>query len=302
MRAFGRSIVVAFLAVPPLVACASHKTGFGGDDPGDGGTQSDDASVQAFGDDGSPGTFASSDAGVPGVGDSTNCKGGFYKGNFEGLYSSGIVGVFLHGPDSGAAFNLPVVGDVQLTLNQSGSAEMTCQLEGERERCSNLFTLENGTISGTADGLFPYFCKMTGTLDCAKKVLVGGWIQCTYCVGFPIVDGGDCLINTPISEGKFAGPLVADYFYESPDGGPPSFATAPLPGILDGLISTADAGRDPGTWNGAESLAGYPGTGPVPGGGKAADHLSDAGYGRIGVPDDYGGYGFWNAFYSPDGG
>jgi hypothetical protein len=301
MRALGTSIVVALLTVPPLVACASHAIGLN-NVTDDGGTpSSDDASVQTFGDDGPTGMFVN-DAGPPGIGDSTNCKGGFYKGNFEGLYSSGIVGVFLHSPDAGAAINLPVLGDVQLTLDQTGDGSMTCTFEGESEKCSNFFSLQNGTISGTADGIFPYFCKMTGTLDCKNKRLVDGWIQCTYCVGFPIVDGGDCAINTPISEGKFAGPLVGDYFYQSPDGGPPSFGTAPLPGLLDGIVSTADAGRDPGTWNGAESLAGYPGTGPVPGGGTVASHLSDAGYGRIGVDNDYGGYGFWNAFYSPDGG
>lgn len=302
MRALGRLIVLAMLTVPPLIACGSHKPGLD-DGADDGGAQSADASVQNFGDDSGPTGVFFTDAGPPGIGDSTNCKGGFYKGNFEGLYSSGIVGVFLHGPDAGAAFNLPVVGDVQLTLDQTGSAAMTCTFEGESEVCSNFFTLQNGTISGTADGIFPYFCKLSGTLDCKNKKLVDGWIQCVYCVGFPVADGGaNCDFDTPVSQGNFAGPLVGDYFYTSGDGGPPSFGTAPLPGLLDGLISTADAGRDPGTWNGAESLAGYPGTGPVPGGGTVADHLSDAGYGRIGVNNDYGGFGFWNAFYSPDGG
>jgi len=303
MRTLGRLIVAAILAVPPLVACGSHKPGLDDSTGDDGGTQGTDATTAPnFNDPGPTGVFTS-DGGVAGLGDSTNCKGGFYKGNFEGLYSSGIVGVATGGGDAGAGFNLPVIGDVQLTLNQTGSAAMTCSFEGESEVCSNFFTLQNGTISGTADGIFPYFCKLSGTLDCKNKKLVDGWIQCTYCVLTPIEDGGNCLLDTPLSQGQFAGPLVGDYFYTSgTDGGPPSFGTSPLPGVFDGLISTADAGKDPGTWNGAESLAGYPGTGPVPGGGTVGDHLSDAGYGRIGVANDYGGYGFWNAFYSPDGG
>jgi hypothetical protein len=37
--------------------------------------------------------------------------------------------------------------------------------------------------------------------------------------------------------------------------------------------------------------------GPLPDGGTVGDYLSDAGYGRIGVPNDFGGYGQWWATY-----
>jgi hypothetical protein len=300
MKAIVKWVVVGVSCLLPLGACsAHHSAGLVGDDSDDSGSPSSGSDMVFGGDD--SGIFVAGDAGPPGVGDDTNCKGGFYKGAFEGLYSSGIIGIFFKSMDAGAAINIPVLGDVQLTLEQQGSAQQTCMFEGESERCSNLFSLQNGTISGTADGLFPYFCKMTGTLNCAQKKLVNGWIQCTYCVLSPIADGGDCVIDTPLSEGKFAGPLTSDYFYGA-DGGVPSFGTSPLPGVLDGLFTAGDAGKDPGTWNGAESLAGYSGTGPVPGGGTVADHISDAGYGRINVPNDYGGLGFWEATYCPDGG
>ena len=50
---------------------------------------------------------------------------------------------------------------------------------------------------------------MTGTLSCKDKKLENGWIQCVYCVGFPVADGGNsCLIDTPLSAGRFAGPLT----------------------------------------------------------------------------------------------
>ena len=79
--------------------------------------------------------------------------------------------------------------------------------------------------------------------------------------------------------GHFAGPLTADYFV-SDGGGEPSFGT---------MLT----GTDPGTWNGAESLAGNDGTMPGPEGGPITDYLAlDGGYGFLGK---YGGAGTWNA-------
>ena len=76
-----------------------------------------------------------------------------------------------------------------------------------------------------------------------------------------------------------AGPLTADYFV-SDGGGAPAFGTALM-------------GTDPGTWNGAESLAGNDGTMPGPDGGPISDYLAvDGGYGFLGK---YGGAGTWNA-------
>ncbi len=102
----------------------------------------------------------------------------------------------------------------------------------------------------------------------------------------PLADGGK---SCDLVGGHFAGPLISDYEYHGGDGGansPPMFGTLPPPD-----------GTDPGTWNGAESLAGYSGMGPLPDGGVLNDYLSDAGYGMIGAMNDFGGSGWWYASY-----
>jgi hypothetical protein len=209
------------------------------------------------------------------TGNSGPCKGGQYDGTFAGLYTSHLTGV---------GVPIPVAGNVDLTLDQAGSAGTQCKLAGEFEDCSNVFTLQNGTITGIADqaqigdagvGGFPYFCTMTGTLDCKGKKLVNGWVQCTYCVG-PLADGGMAcsLLNgvagTTGVGGHFAGPLTANYDY--------------------GTLSFVN-----GTWNGAEALAGNDGGSPTPDGGPISNYLSDSGL-YLG-PNDFGGSGTWNAAY-----
>jgi hypothetical protein len=206
------------------------------------------------------------------------CRPGLYAGSLGGLYSSHLTVI-------GA--NIPVVADVSLTVAPLGSIQ--------------------GVIQGTMDGLFPFTCSVTGTLDCANEKLADGWIHCTYCIG-PINDGGTtCSIGadggTIGTGGQFGGPLTADYFHSSTGGdggagaidgggsGPPAFGTVPPP-----LGADASA-YDPGTWNGSEALGGYTGSGPLPDGGTLGDYLSDAGYGRIGQPNDFGGNGFWYATY-----
>jgi hypothetical protein len=266
------------LAVPltSLAACSSAGQGFplnggGGDGGGDGGNDSgevvfapsfDDAAL-SFGDSTAP------------QNNSGPCKGGQYNGTFAGLYTSHLTGI---------GVPIPVTGNVDMTLDQEGSGDMTCTLVGETTKCSDLFSLKNGTISGVADELgdsgiggFPYFCTMSGTLECAEKKLVGGWIQCTYCVG-PLADGGmacsllDGVAGTTGVGGHFAGPLTANYDYTS------------LSFVM-------------GTWNGAEALAGNDGGSPGPDGGPVSSYLSDSGL-YLG-PNDFGGSGTWNATYHP---
>jgi hypothetical protein len=299
----------AFVAGVPVVAllaaCGSHAHGFAS---GTGVGASDDS---GSGDDG--GLFLGSSSGGPlnGLGEggspsSTNsaCKGGFYEGSFGGLYSSRLTLI-------GA--NIPVVGDVQLTLHQEGTGTQTCMFQGESELCSNIFSVQGGIIKGTADGLFPYYCTLTGTLGCKQKKLVNGWIECTYCVG-SLNDGGMSCMNGGSGNGdshggvtgtggQFAGPLTADYFYTSTGGdggagaidgggsGPPAFGTVPPP------LGANASDYDPGAWNGAEALAAYSGSGPLPDGGALGNYLSDAGYGRIGVASDFGGDGWWYATF-----
>jgi hypothetical protein len=276
MRASYTWLGLCALWVPVFIACGSKKPDLTGDD----GTNpmSDDASGSgssgggsSSGGGGSSGVFASQDAGV--MITASDCKAGHYQGSFDGSYSSGLI----------AGIPLTVTGDVNLTLNQAGGSGMMCMVAGEGfVMCSDVFTLSGGTITGTADqnmlgdaiafGGYPYFCSMTGTIDCAKKKLVNGWIQCTYCVG-SLADGGmGCNFGILGGDagigGHFAGPLTADY-------------------------NTTTHTLTNGTWNGAESLAGNDGTMPGPDGGPITDYLAlDGGYGFLGK---YGGAGDWSA-------
>jgi hypothetical protein len=219
------------------------------------------------------GTFVNTNDGAVQV-SSGPCKGGHYGGSFTGSYTSHLTAV---------GIPIPVTGNVDMTLDQQGTANQTCQPEGEIPvPCNQVFTLKNGTITGVADsvtvgdastGGFPYFCTMTGTLDCASKRLDMGWIQCTYCVG-PLDDGGmSCqflngVLGTTGVGGHFAGPLTANY------------DVSKLAFVM-------------GTWNGAEALAGNDGTMPGPDGGPISEYLTDSGY----VGFNFGGNGTWTAAY-----
>jgi hypothetical protein len=276
MRAY-RWTILCGLGVVAFVACGTKKDNLeiGGDDAATGTGDDSGVSGSSGSSSGPPGmTFTGTDAGSGIMVAPSDCKAGRYTGTFTGSYSSNLI------------FGIPltVTGDVNLTLDQEGDAGTQCMIEGEGfESCSNVFTLSGGTITGVADraatvadaavGGFPYYCGLTGTLDCAKRTLVNGWIQCTYCL-FPLTDGGTVCSSVG---GKFAGPLTADYEL-SDAGGPPSFGT---------LAS------DPGVWNGAEALAGNNGMMPGPDGGPISDYLAlDGGYGFLGK---FGGSGNWNA-------
>jgi hypothetical protein len=266
-------------------ACSSSQSGLGG---GTGGLQSDDGGesssgggLSSGGTSGGSGGFSvqESDARSTGtmVADSA-CKAGFYQGTFAGIYSSHITVI---------GVGIPVTGNIELTLDQQGSSDSMCtiQIEGEgltTESCNNVFTVSGGSISGVADKLFPYYCSLTGTLDCAKKELVNGWIECTYCALGVIPDGGGVTSGDPLAVcegagGNFAGVLEADY-------------------------DTSTLSFTGGVWNGAEDLCtGIGGTSlaacndggsPGPEGGPPTNYLRDAGYG---LAPNYGGSGSWNA-------
>jgi hypothetical protein len=264
-------LVAAFIAcgtkTPPL-----SDDGNGGSNPGDdaSGSSSGSGSGGASSGSGSGGglPFMPNEAGVM-VADST-CKAGKYEGAFAGSYSSSLV----------LGFPLTVTGNVDLTLNQEGGTMQTCSVHGEFESCADVFSLSNGTITGVANkagmigdaavGGYPYFCALTGTLDCAKKVLVDGWIQCTYCAFDQLTEGGTECDGIGIG-GHFAGPLTANY----------------------DTNALAFVG---GSWNGAEALAGNDGGSPGPDGGSIDDYLAlDGGYGF----GKFGGNGTWNATHQP---
>jgi hypothetical protein len=288
MHAGWRWLFGGSLLVPVFIACSA--TSSGGLPPGQGDQGDDDSGTGGSG--GSSGLssgggsgFSTFNAKQPDAHPPAQmftdsaCKAGFYQGSFTGMYSSHLT---LFG------INIPVSGNVELTLDQEGSSTQTCSImvEGEgmtTESCSDLFTLSGGTITGVADGNdsggggFPYYCSMTGTLDCAKKVLDNGWIECTYCLG-SITDGGDPLATCNLAGGNFAGPLTANY-------------------------DTSTLAFTDGTWNGAEVLcSGIAGTSnascndggsPGPEGGSPYSYLvADGGYG---LAPHFGGAGNWSA-------
>jgi hypothetical protein len=273
MRAWKLAVALSSPLLAVVVACSGKSSG--NLDPGQGGNSDDSGSPssgssESFSDDSST-TFFNDGSMVilPPNNDEGACKGGHYGGSFGGVYSSHIT-VF--------GIGIPVTGNVELQLNQVGSSNQTCTLTGETNiTCNNVFSLQDGVIQGTADGLFPYFCFMSGTLDCVKKVLVDGWIQCTYCLG-PLADGGlACDLGNGVGGstgvgGHFAGPLTAQY-------------------------NTATDSFVNGTWNGAEALAGNDGGSPTPEGGPITNYLNDAGYGG---PGEFGGLGTWNATFGSD--
>lgn len=267
------------LASLPMGACGGSRGGGGfqtGYSGSSSGGLSDDGSSPLTGlDDGSaPVLVISNDGGSSSNSAASMCKGGHYVGTFDGSYSSNLI----------IGIPLQVSGNVDMTLNAYGSPTQTCTFQGETESCSNFYQLSGGTVTGVATSTkidpldptpsgYPYFCTMTGTLDCKAKKLVGGWIQCTYCVT-QLADGGmGC--TQAISGlgggigGQFAGPVTANY-----DTNTFSFVN--------------------GTWNGAEALAGNNGMSPGPDGGPISSYLAlDGGYG-IG---NYGGSGTWNAMH-----
>jgi hypothetical protein len=285
MHAGWRWLFAGSLVVPVFIACGSSNSALsnGQDVNGDDDSSSSSGSqmLSSGGGSGGPSGFHYSADALP-MGTmvaSSACKAGFYQGTFTGDYSSHITVVGL---------GIPVTGNVELTLNQVGSSDKTCTIvvEGEgntQESCNNVFTLSGGVISGTADGVFPYYCTMTGTLDCgAKPVLDNGWIECTYCAFGVILDGsmaaGDPLANCTGAGGNFAGPLKANY-------------------------DTSTLSFTAGSWNGAEVLCnGIAGTStatcndggsPGPEGGPATNYLvADGGYG---LAPNFGGAGGWGA-------
>jgi hypothetical protein len=285
MRAAYRWLTAGSLFVPLVIACGASSGGgltgggLGGSSSSGGGGSSGGSSSGLGGGGGSSssGVFQvpAADARPPIVmmADSA-CKAGFYQGAFTGTYASNL------------AFGIPlsVSGNVELTLDQEGTSNQTCTImvQGEgltTESCSDVFTLSGGTITGTANKLgqlgdaaiggFPYFCTMTGTLDCKNTVLDNGWIECRYCVGNLTNDNTGC----SLAGGTFAGPLTANY-------------------------DTTTLAFTGGTWNGAEALceadAGCnDGGSPGPDGGSALDYIAkDGGY-TFGGP--YGGSGDWMA-------
>ena len=250
----------------PGLAERDGSVGTGNDNSGSGAT--------GFASSGSGGgTFVNTNDGAVPV-SSGPCKGGHYGGTFTGSYTSHLTAV---------GIPIPVTGNVDMTLDQQGTANQTCQPEGEIPvPCNQVFTLEERHDHGRGRqcdrrrrlrGGLPVLLHDDRHARLRTKRLDMGWIQCTYCIG-PLADGGtSCqflngVLGTTGVGGHFAGPLTANY------------DVSKLAFVM-------------GTWNGAEALAGNDGTMPGPDGGPISDYLTDSGY----VGFNFGGNGTWNAAY-----
>ncbi len=251
------------MGVPVVVACATNRSGEGfssSSSSGSGSGSTGGSSGTAVGSFGYDGNMSNPTA-------NSACQAGHYVGTFNGSYSSHVI----------IGIPLTVSGNVDMTLDQAGDAGTQCMYYGEFMNCSNFFNVSGGTVTGVANGSadggmdgYPYFCTLTGTLDCPNKKLIGGWIDCTYCVGALDSTGMACAPVAggllPGIGGQFAGPVTADY-----DTSALSFLN--------------------GTWNGAEALGGVDASTSTWNGQPVSSYLSDAGYGVL----KYGGNGTWTA-------
>jgi hypothetical protein len=124
-----------------------------------------------------------------------DCLPGRYEGNFTGLYYSGF---------APGGFPVPVIGiDVSglppltLTLRESGGGG-----NGATEFAT--YSVSDGVVKGTADGIFPFEGTITGELNCASKLFKGTFTG-RYSLGIDIGTVSD------INQGFFVGPVTAVY-------------------------------------------------------------------------------------------
>lgn len=115
------------------------------------------------------------------------CKAGHYEGDFNGTYRSGFI----------LGFAIPVFA-LDITLGPALKFTLEEQIGGDAE--FPIYKIADGMINGTADGLFPFKARLTGTLDCRTKTLTGE------------MDGGySIILPAGINEGKFKGPVTGSY-------------------------------------------------------------------------------------------
>jgi hypothetical protein len=80
---------------------------------------------------------------------SSRCLPGHYKGSFSGTYAS---------PASYVGVKIPVSGAIDLHLNQASNPEF--------------LSIDNGTLSGVSDYVYPFSATLTGTLDCTTNMFM----------------------------------------------------------------------------------------------------------------------------------
>lgn len=112
-----------------------------------------------------------------------SCEPGYYEGDFQGLYASGLTVVNV--PIPVFALGQPGRPGLSFTLEKSGNGET--------------LEVKNGKMDGVADGAFPFIGTLTGTLNCETlmfDLILDGY----YSLG---VDG--------VGMFKFKGPLLGGY-------------------------------------------------------------------------------------------
>lgn len=124
-----------------------------------------------------------------------SCLPGRYEGNFTGLYFSGF---------SPGGIPVPVFG-----IDLSGQPPLSLTLrEGQSSGGSGAefttYTVSDGIVKGTADGIFPFEGTITGALDCSSKLFTGTF-KGRYSLGLDIGTISD------INQGFFEGPVTAVY-------------------------------------------------------------------------------------------
>jgi hypothetical protein len=129
--------------------------GSGGTTGGSGGASGGAAGSAPIDAGGAAGNPPVSDGGKPDIGfdwpetiPGLKCKAGHYQGTFTGTYASSAAVIPLP---------VPVSGDINLTLVQSANGEV--------------FEITNGTLSGTADLIFPFSADLVGRLNCKVSKL-----------------------------------------------------------------------------------------------------------------------------------
>lgn len=117
------------------------------------------------------------------------CKAGRYEGDFSGIYTSGFT--FIGVP-------IPV-----FALDPTGAPGLAFTLNKKEQAAGqefNIYTISDGYVKGTADGLFPFEGALTGELDCATKTFTG------------TLKGGYCVtLCAGVNEAAFEGPVVGYY-------------------------------------------------------------------------------------------
>jgi hypothetical protein len=116
-----------------------------------------------------------------------DCLAGRYEGNFGGIYRSGFAGGL---PIPVTALDLAGKPGLSFTLLKKESFDQEFPT----------YTVSNGFVEGTSDGVSPFDGTLTGTLDCRTKRFMGE-LDGHYSVFVPL----------GVNEGTFKGPVSGEY-------------------------------------------------------------------------------------------